>query len=51
MNSMFGDRLYLIASVVLIIVAIVLFVFKYEKNKPNTKDVVLLSVMISLAQQ
>ena len=49
LNSMFGDRLYLIASVVLIIIAIVVFIRKYEKNKPSTKDVVLLSVMISLA--
>ena len=49
LNSMFGDRLYLIASVVLIIIAIVVFVRKYEKNKPSTKDVVLISVMISLA--
>ena len=49
LNSMFGDRLYLIASVVLIIIAIVLFIRKYERNKPSTKDVVLISVMISLA--
>ena len=49
LNSMFGDRLYLIASVVLIIIAIVIFVRKYEKNRPSTKDVVLISVMISLA--
>ena len=46
---MFGDRLYLIASVVLIILAIVLFVRAFEKKKPSTKDVVLISVMISLA--
>ena len=46
---MFGDRLYLIASVVLIILAIVLFVCAFEKKKPSTKDVVLISVMISLA--
>ena len=49
LNSMFGDRLYLIASVVLILLAIVLFVFSYERRKPSTKDVVLISVMISLA--
>ena len=48
LNSMFGDRLYLIASVVLIILAIVIFVRSYERKKPSTKDVVLLSVMISL---
>ena len=48
LNSMFGDRLYLIASVVLIILAIVIFVRSFEKKKPGTKDVVLLSVMISL---
>ena len=48
-NSMFGDRLYLIASVVLIILAIALFAFSYERRKPSTKDVVLISVMISLA--
>ena len=49
LNSMFGDRLYLIASVVLIVLAIVLFVRSFERKKPSTKDVVLLSVMISLA--
>ena len=49
LNSMFGDRLYLIASVVLIILAIVVFVRSFERKKPSTKDVVLLSVMISLA--
>ena len=49
LNSMFGDRLYLIASVVLIILAIVIFVRSFERKKPSTKDVVLLSVMISLA--
>lgn len=48
-NSMFGDRVYLIVSVVLIILAIVLFVRSFEKKKPGTKDVVLISVMISLA--
>ena len=48
LNSMFGDRLYLIASVVLIILAIVIFVRSFERKKPGTKDVVLLSVMISL---
>ena len=48
LNSMFGDRLYLIASVVLIILAIVIFVRSFERKKPSTKDVVLLSVMISL---
>lgn len=48
LNSMFGDRLYLIASVVLIILAIVFFVRSFERKKPGTKDVVLLSVMISL---
>ncbi|MBR2191041.1 MAG: ECF transporter S component [Eubacterium sp.] len=46
---MFGDRLYLIASVVLIVLAIVIFVRSFERKKPSTKDVVLLSVMISLA--
>ncbi|HAR92227.1 MAG TPA: ECF transporter S component [Eubacterium sp.] len=45
---MFGDRLYLIASVVLIVLAIVIFVRSFERKKPGTKDVVLLSVMISL---
>ena len=49
LNSMFGDRLYLIASVVLIVLAIVIFVRSYERKKPSTKDVVLISVMISLA--
>lgn len=49
LNSMFGDRLYLIASVVLIVLAIVIFVRSFERKKPSTKDVVLLSVMISLA--
>ena len=49
LNSMFGDRLYLIASVVLIVLAIVVFVRSFERKKPSTKDVVLLSVMISLA--
>ena len=49
LNSMFGDRLYLIASVVLIVLAIVVFVRSFERKKPGTKDVVLLSVMISLA--
>ena len=49
LNSMFGDRLYLIASVVLIVLAIVIFVRSFERKKPGTKDVVLLSVMISLA--
>lgn len=48
LNSMFGDRLYLIASVVLIVLAIVIFVRSFERKKPGTKDVVLLSVMISL---
>ena len=48
-NSMFGDRVYLIVSVVLIVLAIVLFVRGFEKKKPGTKDVVLISVMISLA--
>jgi energy-coupling factor transport system substrate-specific component len=48
LNSMFGDRLYLIASVVLIVLAIVVFVRSFERKKPGTKDVVLLSVMISL---
>lgn len=48
-NSMFGDRVYLIVSVVLIILAIVLFVRSFEKKKPGTKDVVLISVMIGLA--
>ena len=48
LNSMFGDRLCLIASVVLIILAIVIFVRSFERKKPGTKDVVLLSVMISL---
>ena len=48
-NSMFGDRLYLIASVVLIVLAIVVFVRSFERKKPDTKDVVLISVMISLA--
>ena len=49
LNSMFGDRLYLIVSVVLIVLAIVLFVRSFERKKPGTKDVVLISVMISLA--
>ncbi len=49
LNSMFGDRLYLIVSVVLIVLAIVLFVRGFERKKPGTKDVVLISVMISLA--
>ena len=49
LNSMFGDRLYLIASVVLIVLAIVIFVRSFERKKPSTKDVVLISVMISLA--
>ena len=49
LNSMFGDRLYLIASVVLIVLAIVIFVRSFERKKPGTKDVVLISVMISLA--
>ena len=49
LNSMFGDRIYLIVSVALIILAIVLFVRGFEKKKPATKDVVLISVMISLA--
>ena len=49
LNSMFGDRIYLIASVALIILAIVLFVRGFEKKKPATKDVVLISVMVSLA--
>ncbi len=49
LNSMFGDRLCLIASVVLIVLAIVLFVRSFERKKPSTKDVVLISVMISLA--
>lgn len=48
LNSMFGDRLYLIASVVLIVLAIVIFVRSFERKKPGTKDEVLLSVMISL---
>lgn len=48
LNSMFGDRLYLIASVVLIVLAIVIFMRSFERKKPGTKDVVLLSVMISL---
>jgi len=48
LNSMFGDRLYLIASVVLIVLAIVIFVRSFERKKAGTKDVVLLSVMISL---
>ena len=48
LNSMFGDRLYLIASVVLIVLAIVIFVRSFERKKPGTKDVVILSVMISL---
>lgn len=49
LNSMFGDRLYLIVSVALIVLAIVLFVRGFERKKPSTKDVVLISVMISLA--
>ena len=48
-QSMFGDRAYLILSVALIIIAIVVFIRSYERKKPSTKDVVLLSVMISLA--
>lgn len=49
LNSMFGDRLYLIVSVALIVLAIVIFVRSFERKKPGTKDVVLISVMISLA--
>lgn len=49
LNSMFGDRLYLIFSVVLIVLAIVVFVRSFERKKPGTKDVVLISVMVSLA--
>lgn len=49
LNSMFGDRIYLIVSVALIVLAIVVFVRGFEKKKPGTKDVVLISVMISLA--
>ncbi len=46
---MFGDRVYLIVSVAIIILAIVVFVRSFERKKPGTKDVVLISVMISLA--
>ena len=49
LNSMFGDRFYLIASVVLIVLAIIVFVRSFERKKPGTKDIVLISVMISLA--
>ena len=49
LNSMFGDRLYLILSIALIVLAIVVFVCSFERKKPSTKDVVLISVMISLA--
>lgn len=49
LNSMFGDRLYLIVSVALIVLAIVIFVRGFERKKPGTKDVVLISVMVSLA--
>ncbi len=49
LNSMFGDRLYLIVSVALIVIAIFVFVRSFERKKPGTKDVVMLSVMVSLA--
>ncbi len=49
LNSMFGDRLYLIVSMALIVLAIVIFVRGFERKKPGTKDVVLISVMVSLA--
>lgn len=45
----FGDRAYLIISIIIILIAIAAFLFAFEKGKPKTRDVVLISIMISLA--
>ncbi len=42
-------RHYYMASIILIILAIILFVWSFEKNKPKTREVVLLAVLTTMA--
>lgn len=44
-----GSRSYYFASICLIILAICMFAFMFEKRKPRAREIVVLSVMISLA--
>lgn len=42
------DRQYMFISIVLVIISLLCFYFQYEKRQPKNREIVLLSVMISL---
>lgn len=48
-EMIFGNRSYYFISICLIILAIMLFVFRFEKQKPMAREIVMLAVLISLA--
>ncbi len=47
--NIFGDRSYYVVSILIILCSIVLFMWSFERRKPRTREVVVISVMISLA--
>lgn len=47
--SFFENKDYYIISMLIIVVAIIFFVLQFEKRKPTTREIVSLSVMVSLA--
>lgn len=47
--NIFGGRSYYIVAIILIIISIFAFWLSFEKRKPRTREIVTISVMISLA--